>query len=1155
MLGKDFRLPKEVSPRSYDVDLRVDLAAGRFEGTLGIALEVASSRDAIVVHAVGLEITAATGELGDGRQVPATSAADAVSETVTLTFAEALPAGAVKLTLFYHGGFSPGLRGLYRAGPLAVTQFETADARRLFPCFDEPGFKAVWRISVSGVPADAVALSNGVATRDENDGRGGRRVTFAPTPPLSSYLIALIVGPIVPSAVVRIRDVPICTWTTVEKRHLTSFAQETASAVLPRLEDYFGLPYPFGKLDQIGVPDFEAGAMENAGAITFREVALLADPATAPLAVQKRVAEVITHELAHQWFGNLVTMAWWDDLWLNEAFATWMAYKIVDDWRPSWRIWMDFEGGKGAALALDALVSAHPIRAEIKNAEEAGESFDAITYEKGGAVLRMLEGFLGADRFRDGIRLYMRRHREANATADDLWGALGEASGQPILTMANGWIRQVGYPLVSLSLENSATGAVVHMKQRRFFAEPGAAARGSATRWLVPVVLRFRDAVGIKEQPVLLGEESAQVSLAAEGEVAWCLGNAESRGFYRTSYDQKTRARLLPALAELRPAERVNLVSDAWALVRAGEAPIDGFLDLVASLRHETDHVVLDELAGKLSVIEHRFLAEADREHFGAFVADLFGAQAAALGWAPAGGGAEDDEVRLRRAVLLRALVLLAREPSAVAEAEKRLPPSAEGDLGRVATAPAVNLDPNLLDVVVTAAARGADEARFDDLRARARSDADPAAKRRYLHALARVESPMLAARAVELALGPEVAMQDFSSYLGVLLGNRAAREAAFRLIRDRWTETRAKADSPMILRRLVEALATLPERRHFEEVRAFLDAHPIDGAKQATAQTLERMQMDADLRERIIGPVGAWLRGRGGVGRDPQAGVARPGGLLAAALTAAAVFLVGQQVIPHHVPTPLPPPPAVPATAPMPAPPPPLAFDATAASAADGHAAIVTDGAARVDALTTAAGDAAAALPKTDRPHEADATARKPAESDERKRPAPTPAVTPVSAPSPTPASTPASASDKNGEKQSDKDLARESWRRNLPDVSVDGQRAALLIPLKGSTAGSSFHVTNKPHAVIVKLPKAASMITMRLYRIERDGFRLVRINQAENEAKAEDGTELKISLSDSGVVPQVEIKDDFVRVTVRRPGASSSSAAPATPPDAGNK
>jgi puromycin-sensitive aminopeptidase len=854
-LGKNFRLPSDIRPKSYDAELRLDMVEARFECLLTLTLTLPPARREIVLHAVDLEVVSATLATSGGPSLAGTPSLDPVSQTVTLTFSEELPAGSAKLALAYRGAFSPGLRGLYRAGPLAVTQFEAADARRLFPCFDEPDFKAVWRLSVSGVPDGAVALSNGVATRDEPDGRGGRRVTFAPTPPLSSYLVALIVGPIVPSAVARIRDVPICTWTTVDKRHLAAFAQEAASAVLPRLEDYFGLPYPFGKLDQIGIPDFEAGAMENAGAITFREVALLADPATAPLAVQKRVAEVITHELAHQWFGNLVTMAWWDDLWLNEAFATWMAYKIVDDWRPSWRIWMDFEGGKGVALALDALVSAHPIRAEIKNAEEAGESFDAITYEKGGAVLRMLEGFLGADHFRDGIRLYMRRHREANASADDLWGALEEASGQPIVEMANGWIRQTGYPVIGLSIVRPAAGAptptLVTLHQRRFFAEAGAAARAPAAHWLVPIVLRFRDSAGVKEQTVLLGQESARVSLDAEGPVAWCIGNAEARGFYRTSYDAEALASLLPAVGELRPAERVVLISDAWALVRAGEAPVERFLDLVASLRDETDHVVLDELVGRLSVIEHRFVAEADRESFGAFVTDLFGARAAALGWASGARDVEDDEKRLRRSVLLRALVILAREPEAVRQAEHRLPP---------ASGPS-QLDPNLLDIVVTAAARGADEALFEELRTRARTEADPATKRRYLHALARVEAPALTGRAVELALGDDVPMQDFSSYVGVLMGNRATREGAFGLIRDRWTETRAKADSPMILRRLVEGMALLPERRHLDEVRAFLDGHPIDGATQAIAQTLERMHMDAALRDRIIGPVGTWMK------------------------------------------------------------------------------------------------------------------------------------------------------------------------------------------------------------------------------------------------------------------------------------------------------
>ncbi|HEY5453022.1 MAG TPA: M1 family aminopeptidase [Polyangia bacterium] len=852
-LGKNFRLPTDVKPKAYDADLRLDLNADRFEGELAIEVALGAARRAITVHAVGLEVRDARAEIG-AVAIAGKATADAESETVTLTFADELPAGEARVRIVYRGAFSPGLRGLYRAGSLAVTQFEAADARRLFPCFDEPAFKAVWRLRVEGVPNQAVAISNGKVIRDDNDGRGGRRLTFAPTPPLSSYLVALIVGPLAASPIEVARDVPITTWTTPEKKALTAFAQTIATAVLPRLEDYFGLPYAFGKLDQIGVPDFEAGAMENAGAVTFREVALLADPATAPLAVQKRVAEVITHELAHQWFGNLVTMVWWDDLWLNEAFATWMAYKIVDDWRPSWRIWMDFEAGKGAALALDAMVSAHPIRADINNAEEAGESFDAITYEKGGAVLRMLEGFLGADRFRDGIRLYMRRHRDANATADDLWGALGEASGLPIQEISDSWIRKTGYPLVDLALSADAGGATVELKQRRFFADPNAAAAvgdGANTKWPVPMVLRFKDAKGVKEQPVLLREPSARMPLNAEGAVAWCIGNADSRGFYRTNYDDATLGKLLPAVGELRPAERIALISDQWALVRADQAPIERFLDLVFSLRDEEDHVVLDEIVGRLALIEHRFLADEDRGAFGKLVTDMYGQRAAKLGWSPAPN--EDDEIRLRRAVLLRALVVTARDANAVAEADKRLP--AAGSTGDV--------DPNLLDLVVTAAARRADEARFEDLRARAKTETDPASKRRYLHALARVEEDALPARAVDLALSDDVPMQDFSSFVSVLLGNRATREATFAMIRDRWTETRAKADSPMILRRLVEALAGLPERRHYDAVRTFLDAHPIDGAKQAIAQTLERMQMDAALRDRILPRVGAWLRAR----------------------------------------------------------------------------------------------------------------------------------------------------------------------------------------------------------------------------------------------------------------------------------------------------
>jgi puromycin-sensitive aminopeptidase len=849
--GKNFRLPLDVRPVSYVGQVKIDLAADRFEGQLAIELTLSAARAEVYLHGVGLEIEAARADLA-GRAVAAKTSADAESETVTLSFGEALPAGKATLHLTYKGAFSPGLRGLYRAGRIAVTQFEAADARRLFPCFDEPAFKATWELSVSGVPAGAVALSNGVAIKDEPDGAGARRITFAPTPVLSSYLVAAVVGELAASDAITARDVPIRTWSVPEKKHLTAFAQRTAAAVLPLLEDYFGLPYPFGKLDQVGVPDFEAGAMENAGCVTFREVALLLDEATAPLSVQKRVAEVITHELAHQWFGNLVTMVWWDDLWLNEAFATWMAYKVVDAWRPEWRIWMDFEGGKGAAMLLDSLHAAHPIRSDVNNATEAGESFDAITYEKGGAVLRMIEGYLntsGEDKFRDGIRLYMRRHREANATADDLWGALADASGQPIVQLANGWIRQVGYPVVSMSLDEKA--GAVSLKQRRFFADPDAREAGEPTRWLVPIVLRYRDDGGVKEQAVLLNGAEQTVKLAAKGTVRWCFGNADARGFFRSAYDGPMHARLLGAVGELRASERLALLSDQWALVRAGMVTIGSFLDLLASLRAEEDHVVLDDIVGRLATLDHRHVAEAERPRFQAFINELFGARAAQLGWDTAPG--DTDETRLRRAALLRAVVLLAREPGAVAEAQRRLP----GDPSQA------SVDPNLLDVVVTAAARGADLAGLEELRRRAREEKDPAAKRRYLHALARVEAPPVAARAVELALEADVPMQDFTSYLGVLMANPATREAAWTVVKTRFPEVRAKADSPMLQRRLVEGLSALPERRHLEEIKAFLAAHPIDGAKQATAQTLERLTMDVALRERLMPAITAWLQAR----------------------------------------------------------------------------------------------------------------------------------------------------------------------------------------------------------------------------------------------------------------------------------------------------
>ncbi|HZZ84723.1 MAG TPA: M1 family aminopeptidase [Anaeromyxobacteraceae bacterium] len=839
---RDFRLPIAVRPTRYRAHLSIDLDGKKFEGQETIELSLAEPVRELALHGVDLHVSSAVCRAAGREFVASRVDPIAASETLLLRFSDPVPAGKAILDLSWRGKMCEGLRGLYHAGPVAVTQFEAADARRVFPCFDEPAFKAVWAVSVD-VPEGALALGNGPVVAEKVEG-GRRRVEFAETPPLSSYLVALCTGKLSAAEPLKVRGVPVRTWAVPEKTKLTTFGQEVAVEVLPRLEDYFGLPYAFGKLDQVAVPDFEAGAMENAGLVTFREVALLLDPTTASLAQKKRVAEVVTHELAHMWFGNWVTMQWWDDLWLNEAFATWMAFKVVDAWMPGWRVWLEFDTAKAAALHLDALRSTHPIHAYVKNAAEATESFDVITYEKGGAVLRMIEGYLGEEHFREGIRAYMRKHGKANAVADDLWSALAEASRQPVVELANDWIRQPGHPLVSVRRR----GGQLHVEQRRFFSAPGEAGPG---RWPVPLVVRFEDAAGVKEHRFLLHERSAEISLPAEGEVRWACANGGATGFYRVAYDPDALADLRGHLARLQPAERIQLIADEWALVRAAERDIGLFLDLCTAFGAEQDHAVLDELVGRLAAIEHRLVADSDRPRFQSFVAALFGPRFEEIGWNAQPG--EPDAIRLRRTALVRALGLVARLPALVEEGVARLDRFVAGD--------ARALEPNLHEAAVVMSARAGDRARFDSFHALYQSEADPAFKRRYLHALAQFEEPSLARRGEELAFGHSVPLQDLASFMGSLLANRSAREAFWVELQARFEEVRATtAGAPMLLRRVIEAMGQLPERRHLDEATTLLSVHPVEAARQAAAQTLERMRQDVELRERTQAPIGRWL-------------------------------------------------------------------------------------------------------------------------------------------------------------------------------------------------------------------------------------------------------------------------------------------------------
>jgi puromycin-sensitive aminopeptidase len=846
-----FRLAPDVRPRDYHLHLEPDLDAGRFRGEVRIDVRLERPRAAIVLHAVELTIEHADAEV-EGQVVALRARLDRHDQTVALRAARPLPAGPVALRLRFAGALNRHLRGLYAASAggarYAFTQCEAADARRIFPCFDEPAMKARFHVAVTARAGDTV-LANAPVAREQPLPSGSRIVHFEPTPPLSTYLFALAVGPLEASEVRHVGATPLRVWHVPNKGHLAAFGLEAGAEALARLEEYFAIPYPYAKLDLVAVPDFEAGAMENAGAVFFREMLLLLDPATVSLPERKRAAEVIAHELAHMWYGDLVTMAWWDDLWLNEAFATWMAHRVVDLWKPEWRMWQGFEHDRASALALDGLASTHPIYAPVQSVAQATENFDLITYEKGAAVVRMIEHYLGPDVFRDGVRRYMERHREGNAVAADLWRALGEASGGDVARVAQAWIAQPGFPLVSLAREHRA----LRVRQERFFADPKVAPVKRRQRWPVPLVVRLGpDGRGDGVVRTLVAKASQTIPLPARAP-GWLYGNAAAGGFYRVRHDADTLAALLGTLDALSAVERLALVGDQWALVRAARAPVESFLDLADALGDEPDHDVLDGVAGALAVLDEQVLEPGGPEQaaFRAWIAHRFGPALGVLDWVPADG--EPDEVRLRRAALLRLVGGVAEAPDVLAETRRQLDRYL-ADRGA--------LEPNLADPVATLAARVGDGALYDRYRDVATAARTPQEQRRFLLNLASFRTRDEVERTLAALLTPEVPTQDVAFLLMRLLGNPAGQDDAWTFLRRRWAALR-KRIPPLMLARLVDATPALRTPRHAREVRDFFRAHPLPEAARAVRQALERFRLNAELRRRTAAAVARWLARR----------------------------------------------------------------------------------------------------------------------------------------------------------------------------------------------------------------------------------------------------------------------------------------------------
>ena len=866
--SKASRLPTNVRPVKYHLTLQPNLKEFTFLGEERVDIQVVESTDRITVNANELKVSLASVTLASGAVLPAREVLlDEASETVTLVFGQSLSPGAATLTVLFNGTLNDQLRGFYRSRYTgadggerygASTQFEATDARRAFPCWDEPAIKATYEVTLV-IPSDLAAISNTLVIRETPGADGTKAVRFAETPRMSTYLVAFIVGDFVPVEQRHPSGTLVRVWAVRGKEEQGRFALESAVKLLTYYNDYFGIPFPLPKLDHLAIPDFAAGAMENWGAITYRETALLYDPQNSSAATRQRVLEVVAHEMAHMWFGDLVTMEWWDDLWLNESFASWMGDKAVDHLYPEWQMWTQFVShDTNAGLSLDGLKNSHPIEAQVKDPSEIRELFDAISYSKGGAILRMLEHFLGADTFQRGLRAYLSAHQYGNARTEDLWAALEKVSGQPVTAVMNAWVKQTGYPLLQVETRARGSEASLHLTQRRFLydhlLEEGAE---DATLWPVPVSVL----TPASPQPIslLMRDREATLPLGGGGGAArraWVKVNAEQTGFYRVNYSPQEWARLRPLIEalQLSSTDRLGLQNDAYALVRAGFSPATLFLSLAEAYKNEGDATVWGDLAMNLRGMEGLLWDEPYLPQYHAYGRELFHDAVRRVGWDARPGEGHLD-VLVRGTVLGQAGVY--GDAEVLEEARARFDRSLKDP---------ASLRPDLRGIVYGLAGETGDRAIYETLWDLERKATLQEEKMRFLGALARFPQQDLLQETLRRAMDPaEVRSQDTIMVVGSVAGNRHGRDLTWEFVKANWDEfDRRYGKGGFAVTRLVGITGSFATRDRFLEVEAFFQAHPAPSATRTIQQSLERIRLNTRWLERNRQELAQWFTERG---------------------------------------------------------------------------------------------------------------------------------------------------------------------------------------------------------------------------------------------------------------------------------------------------
>jgi puromycin-sensitive aminopeptidase len=827
-LQSPYRLPRTVLPSKYAVSLSPDLDKASFTGSVTISAEATQTVNEIVLNAIELDIHAVE---VNGSPVPFSLN----EELERLIIDVAVSPGPITLHISFTGTLNDKLRGFYRSTftdengairTIATTQMQSTDCRRAFPCFDEPDFKATFAIDIT-CDADLLAVSNGREIRRETQPNGQVRIWFSETMLMSTYLVAFVVGPLEATEPVMVGSLPLRVIHVPGKSHLTEFGLRVGAFCIEWFENYYGIPYPSDKCDLLALPDFAAGAMENLGCITFREVLLLVDPATSTQIEQELVAAVVAHELAHMWFGDLVTMRWWNGIWLNEAFATFMEVAATDAFAPQWTMWTSFGLDRSAAFEVDSLHSTRTVEFPVESPADADGMFDVLTYQKGGALLRMLEQYLGPDRFRAGVNHYLKKHSYGNTETGDLWDAIEHVvstdggENVPVRALMDSWIWQAGYPLVSARVD----GAELVLSQRQFTFDN----TPNATLWVIPVHVR----VGNEASKVLLNTDELRLPLANSS--ATVVVNAGGPGFYRVEYSTDLLSRITgTTLATLTTLERYNLVDDAWNAVVAGALTTENFIEFARGFENENDLAVWQVLTKALAGLG-RLIPRDNMAPFNTFVSSLVTPAYTRLGESPAPN--EDDLVSKLRGLLLSTLAIHGNSVAAQQRCRNILMNHAESDPELVAAS----------TTVVAATGNNNDYEWFVDKFTNAPT---PQEKVRMLYALAEFDDVELMTRTCRLAFSGDVKSQDAPFLLARCIANKNQGEIAWAAVQENWTYANDTFPGNTIVR-MVSTITTLNTEALETQVNAFFSEHPIPQATKTLEQALERQKVNVALRSR----------------------------------------------------------------------------------------------------------------------------------------------------------------------------------------------------------------------------------------------------------------------------------------------------------------